>query len=67
MKTNIELYRGIIERSQKEKRGLAVYFNGQMLTGIVKQIVEDEAIEMVSQKYHQAIVRLDKIEAMSVN
>jgi len=67
MKTNIEPFRDIIERSQKEKRGLTVYFNGQILTGIVKQIIEDKAIELVSQHYHLAIVRLDKIEAMSVN
>ena len=67
MKTNIELFREIIERSQKEKRGLTIYFSGQKLIGIVKRIIEDEAIELVSQEYHLAIVRLDKIEAMSVN
>ena len=67
MKTNIELFREIIERSQKEKRGVTIYFSGQKLIGIVKRIIEDEAIELVSQEYHLAIVRLDKIEAMSVN
>ena len=67
MKTNIELFREIIERSQEEKRGLTVYFNGQTLTGIVKQIIEDEAVELISQQYRLAIVRLDKIEAMSLD
>ena len=67
MKPNIELFKEILERSQTEKRGLTVYFNGQMLTGIVKQIIENEAVELISQQYHLAIIKLDKIEAILLN
>lgn len=67
MKTNIELFKEILERSQNEKRGLTVYVNGQTLSGIVKQMIGDEAVELISREYHQAIVRLDKIDAMIAN
>lgn len=67
MKTNLGIFKELIERSQTEKRGLTVYFNGQTLTGIVRQTINDEALELVSQQFHKAVVRLDVIEAMTVN
>ena len=62
-----ELFKELLERSRDEKRGLTVYLSGQTLIGIVTRIIGEEAIELTSQQFHRAIVRLEKIEAMSVN
>ena len=67
MKTNLELIKEIIEYNQKEKCGLTVYSKIKMLTGTVKRVIADEAVSLDSQQSHLAIIRLDKIEAMSVN
>lgn len=67
MQTSIEIFKELIERSQTEKRGLTVYFNGQAITGIARRVIDDQALELVSQQFHQAVIRLEVIEAMSVN
>ena len=67
MKTKIELFKELIERSQNEKRGLTIYLNGQSIAGIVTQIINEQAIELRSQQYHKAVVLLESIEAMAVS
>jgi hypothetical protein len=67
MKTKIELFKELIERSQNEKRGLTIYLNGQAIVGIVSQIINEQAVELRSQQYHKAVVMLESIEAIAVN
>ena len=67
MKTKIELFKELIERSQNEKRGLTIYLNGQSIAGVVTQIINEQAIELRSQQYHKAVVLLESIEAMAVS
>ena len=64
----LELFKELVERSQNERRGLTVYLQGQSITGIVTRIIgEGAAVELASQQYHKAVVRLDTVEAMLVN
>ncbi len=63
----LELFRELIERSQNEKRGLTIYFNGQQIVGIVTGIINEQAIELRSQQYHKAVVLLETVDAMAVN
>ncbi len=63
----LELFRELIERSQNEKRGLTIYFNGQQIAGIVTGIINEQAIELRSQQYHKAVVLLETVDAMAVN
>jgi hypothetical protein len=60
----LEIFKELIERSQNEKRGLTIYLNGQVIVGIVTQIINEQALELRSQQYHKAVVLLESVEAM---
>ncbi len=66
METKFELFSELIELSLNEKRGLTVYFNGQSTVGVVKNIINNEAIELRSQMFSKIIVRLETIEAVAI-
>jgi len=66
METKFELFRELIELSLNEKRGLTVYFNGQSIAGVVKNIIGNEALELRNQMFSKIIVRLEIIEAVAI-
>jgi hypothetical protein len=66
METKFELYKELIEISLNEKRGLTVYFNGQSIAGVVKNIIGNEAIELRNQTFSRIVVRLETVEAVAV-
>jgi hypothetical protein len=67
MGNNFELFRELIESSQTEKRGLTFFFGGQTLAGVVVKVIGTEAVEVRSQLFSRAIVRLEKIDAVAVS
>jgi hypothetical protein len=66
METKFELFRELIELSLSEKRGLTVYFNGQSLVGVVKNIIGTEAVELRNQTFSKIILRLEVVEAVAI-
>jgi len=62
----IELYRELIELSQKENRWLTIFLNGQTIAGIVTGIIGTEALEVRNQTFSKIIIRLEAIEAMAI-
>lgn len=66
METKFESFRELIEISLNEKRGLTVYFNGQSIVGVVKNIAGSDAIELRSQTFSRIIVRLETVEAVAI-
>jgi hypothetical protein len=66
METKLELFKELIELSLNEKRGLTVYFNGQTIVGVVKNIIGNEALELRNQMFSRIIVRLEMIEAVAI-
>ena len=67
MINKFEIYKTLIEFSQKEKRGLTVYLQGQIIVGFVTEIIGNEAIELSSQMFSKTVVLIDSIEAVAVN
>ncbi len=66
METKFEIFRELIELSLNEKRGLTIYFNGQSLVGVVKNIIGTEAVELRNQTFGKIILRLEPIEAVAI-
>ena len=67
METKYELFKELIELSQNEKRGLTIYFSGQSVAGVVKNIIgTEEAIELRNQTFSRIIIRLEAIEAVAI-
>ncbi|HWT01658.1 MAG TPA: hypothetical protein VN256_15535 [Pyrinomonadaceae bacterium] len=62
----MELFKELIETSLKEKRGLTIFIKGQMISGIVTQIIGLEAIEVRNQTFRKVIIRLDAVDAMAI-
>ena len=67
MENKYEIFKELIELSQREKRGLTIYFNGLTTAGVVVRIIGTEAVELKSQMYSRTVVRLDSIDAAAVN
>lgn len=67
MESKFELFKELIEISQKEKRGLTVFVGGQQIAGIVTKNVPDKAIEMRSQTFGKIIVCVEAIDAAAIN
>jgi hypothetical protein len=63
----MELFKELIELSSKEKRGLTIFIKGQMIAGIVTQIIGLDAIEVRNQSFSRVIIRLDTVEAMAIS
>jgi hypothetical protein len=66
METKFELFRELIELSLNEKRGLTIYFNGQSIAGVVKNITGNETLELRNQMFSRIIVRVETIEAVAI-
>jgi len=63
----LDLFRELIERSQNERRGLTIFVHGQSITGTVANVVNEQAIVLTGRDYHQAVVLLESVDAMTVN
>jgi hypothetical protein len=63
---SVQSYRELLERSEKEKKGLVFYVKGQTISGIVVKISTD-AVEIRNQTYSRIIIRLDSVDAVAMN
>ena len=62
----VQSYRELLDRSEKEKKGLVFYVKGQTISGIVVKISTD-AVEIRNQTHSRIIIRLDSIDAVAMN
>ena len=62
----VQSYRELLERSEKEKKGLVFYVKGQTISGVVIKVSTD-AVEIRNQTHSRIIIRLDSIDAVAMN
>ena len=60
-------FQELFDYSQKEKKGLTFFVQGQTIPGIVTKMVSDDAIEVRNQTSNRIIIRLDRIDAVAAN
>jgi len=61
-----QAFKELLEMSQKEKKGLTFYVNGQVIAGGVVRINED-TVEIKNRELGRIIIRLDRIDAVAAN
>ena len=61
-----QVFKELLEMSQKEKKGLTFYVNGQVIAGGVVRINED-TVEIKNREFGRIIIRLDRIDAVAAN
>ena len=66
MENRFEMFKDLLELSLNEKRGLTIFVKGQTIAGGVTKIIGTEAIEIRSQMYSRAVVRIESIDAVAV-
>lgn len=66
MENRFEIFKDLLELSQKERRGLTFFVKGQTIAGGVTQIIGTEAIEIRSQMYSRAVILIESIDAIAV-
>lgn len=57
--------REILEISQKDKKGIMVYFRGQSIGGVVTKIGAD-TVELRSREYSRIVVRMESIDGAAI-
>ena len=62
-----QAFRELLERSEKEKKGLTFFVRGQTIAGIVIRVVGTEAVEVRNQTFSRIIIKLDSIDALAIN
>ena len=62
-----QVFRELLERSEKEKKGLTFFVRGQTIAGIVIRVVGTEAVEVRNQTFSRIIIKLDSIDALAIN
>ena len=60
-------FRELLERSEKDKKGLTFYVKGQTISGIVVKVIGTDAVEVRNQTFSRIIIRLDSIDALAIN
>jgi len=60
-------YQELLDRSEKEKKGLMFYVKGQTIAGVFVKRVGSDAIEIRNQAYSRLIIRIDSIDALAIN
>jgi len=60
-------YQELLDRSEKEKKGLMFYVKGQTIAGVFVKRVGSDAIEIRNQTYSRLIIRIDSIDAVAIN
>ena len=61
------MFRELFEQSLKDKKGLTLYVNGQAIPGVVTRMIGDDAVEVRNQQVSRAIIRIDRIDAVSMS
>jgi hypothetical protein len=61
-----ESFRELLERSEKERKGLNFYVRGQTIGGAVTKIGPDY-VEVKNQTYSRIIIKIDSIDAIAIN
>ena len=61
-----EIYKELFQTSQKEKRGLTFYVNGQTIPGVVTKIVNDQVVEVHNQIHDRVVILVDRIDALAL-
>ena len=59
-----EKWQSLFEWSQKERRGLTFYVQGNTIAGIVVTIGQD-FVEVRNQEYGSILIKLDRIDAVA--
>jgi len=62
-----QAFRELLERSEKEKKGLIFYVKGQTISGIVVKIIGSEAVEVRNQTFSRIIIKIESIDALAIN
>ena len=63
----MQVFLELIEQSQREKKGLTFYVNGQIVIGIVTQILADAtAVELRNQSESRVVLRLERVDAVGI-
>lgn len=60
-------YQELLDRSEKEKKGLMFYVKGQTIAGVFVKRIGADAIEIRNQSYSRLIIRIDSIDAVAIN
>lgn len=63
----MSVFHALFEQSASEKKGLTVYVNGQTVVGIVTKINGAETVELRNREVSRIIVRIDRIDAVSIS
>jgi hypothetical protein len=62
-----QAFRELLERSEKEKKGLTFYVRGQTIAGIVVKIIGSDAVEVRNQTFSRVIIKIESIDALAIN
>lgn len=62
----MEAFNELIALSLAERRGLTLFVRGQVITGVVTEVIEGEALVLTSQLYRKIVVRLEAIDGMAI-
>jgi hypothetical protein len=62
-----QVFRELLERSEKEKKGLTFYVRGQTISGIVVKIIGSDAVEVRNQTFGRIIIKLESVDALAIN
>lgn len=65
--SRFEVFKDLIEFSQNETRGLTIYIGGQMIAGLVTEVIGTEAIEIRSQMISKGVILIDSIDAITLS
>ena len=63
----LQTFQELFDYSQKEKKGLTFFVQGQTIAGVVTKMVGEDAIEVRNQTSNRIIIRLDRIDAVTAN
>lgn len=62
-----ESFRELLDRSEKEKKGVTLYIRGQTISGVVVKVIGAEAVEIRNREFSRIIIRLDSIDGVAIN
>lgn len=57
----------LLEASQRDKKAVTLYVDGQVLAGRVVRLGGKDFVEIASREFSRILVRLDKVNAVAVN
>ena len=62
-----QAFRELLERSEKDKKGLTFFVRGQTISGIVVKIVGADVVEVRNQTFSRIIIKLENVDAVAIN